>query len=191
VLLRWQRAPLPQGAPKVVGGGDAWLEPVISARRYGWPPLGRYLSVRRDFRPGLLTSWFSVASPRPAGVYFFPPSQGLKTMAWHLQCWLQYSATDPRGCISERFSAPGATALVPRHRKSACKSSLRRQVSVVYGGGYLHVICGGGYMPASRHSEGRSVLRPPHDFLQRKKIHVKNLPSSRHSKGRSCSPTDQ
>ena len=100
--------------------------------------------------------------PQAYGDYFLPPSQGLKTMAWHLQCWLQYSATEPRGCISERFSAPGATALVPRHRKSACKSSLRRQ------------IC--------------SPTAPW--FSAERKIHVKNLPSSRHSQGRSCSSTD-
>ena len=64
----------------------------------------------------------------PPYCFFPPPTQGLKTMAWHLQCWLQYNATEPRGCISVRFSAPGATALVPRHKKSACKSSLMRQI---------------------------------------------------------------
>jgi hypothetical protein len=42
-----------------VGGTPGW-NLSSSARRYGWPPPGLYLLVRRDFRPGLASaSWGS------------------------------------------------------------------------------------------------------------------------------------
>jgi hypothetical protein len=43
----------PKGPPKSSVGGTPGWNLLPSARRYGWPPPGLYLSVLRDFRPGL------------------------------------------------------------------------------------------------------------------------------------------
>jgi hypothetical protein len=51
-LCRGRGHPLPQRALRVVGVGDAWLEPSSSARWYGFPPPGVDRSAHRDFRPG-------------------------------------------------------------------------------------------------------------------------------------------
>ena len=53
MLLRWHRAPFPKGPPKSSVGGTPGWNRSSSARRHGWPPPGVFVSVRRDFRPGL------------------------------------------------------------------------------------------------------------------------------------------
>ena len=45
--------PFPKGPSKSSVGGTPGWNLSTSARRYGWPPPGLYLSVRRDFRLGL------------------------------------------------------------------------------------------------------------------------------------------
>jgi len=44
-------------------------------------------------------------------------------MAWHLQCWLLYKATEPSFPGDALFSSPGASWCVPMTRKSASSSS--------------------------------------------------------------------
>ena len=73
----------PQGTPESSVGGTPGWNLSSSARRYGWPPPGLYLSVRRDFRPGLSSAsrgsgvanlqWPQPSDgPRPTGVHRHP-----------------------------------------------------------------------------------------------------------------------